>query len=153
VVGIGDYNDVLNNFGSVAESNVVIEPSLVSAATRVLPDRWHHGFEQMTQEMTRAPSIVTLVVGLLLASDRVQAAQWQWSMPDGDTRAYLWIPPTCQRVRGVVFANHNMIEQGILEHPIMRQTLSDLGFAEVLTVPYFDATFDFTKGPANILTA
>ena len=65
---------------------------------------------------------------------------------DGDARAYLWIPSDCRRVRGVVFANHNMIEQGILEHPSMRETLARLGFAEVWTVPYFDATFDFNKG-------
>ena len=74
------------------------------------------------------------------------AAVWQWSVPDGDTRVYLWIPPACQRVRGVVFANHNMIEEGILEHPIMRQTLTKLDFAEAWTVPYFDATFDFNNG-------
>ena len=74
------------------------------------------------------------------------AAEWQWSVPDGETRVYLWIPPDCQRVRGVVFANHNMIEQGILEHPTMRETLSKLGFAEAWTVPYFDLTFDFNKG-------
>jgi hypothetical protein len=67
-------------------------------------------------------------------------------MPDGDARVYLWIPPDCQRVRGVVFANHNMIEQGILEHPAMRQTLAKLGFAEVWGVPYFDLKFDFNKG-------
>ena len=91
-------------------------------------------------------SFVAAIVGIFLFSHRVIAAEWQWSIPDGDTRAYLWIPPTCQRVRGVVFANHNMIEQGILEHPTMRRTLSDLGFAEVLAVPYFDATFDFNKG-------
>lgn len=46
----------------------------------------------------------------------------------------------------MVFANHNMIEQGILEHPVMRDTLAKLGFAEAWAVPYFDATFDFNKG-------
>src|ERR1700722_8580085 len=71
------------------------------------------------------------------------ATVWQWSVPDGNARAYLWIPPNCQRVRAVVFANHNMIEQGILEHPILRETLTRLGFAEAWETPYFDATFDF----------
>ena len=75
-----------------------------------------------------------------------KAAEWQWSVADGETRVYLWIPPDCKRVRGVVFANHNMVEQGILEHPTMRKTLTQLGFAEVWTVPYFDLTFDFNKG-------
>ena len=43
------------------------------------------------------------------------AAEWQWSVPVGNARAYLWIPANCREVRGVVLAHHNMIEQGILE--------------------------------------
>jgi hypothetical protein len=49
-------------------------------------------------------------------------------------------------VRGVVVANHNMIEQGILEHPTMRHTLTQLGFAEIWVVPMLDGPFDFNKG-------
>jgi hypothetical protein len=81
-----------------------------------------------------------------LISQSAGAAEWQWSVPDGTARAYLWIPPHCQRVRAVVVANHNMIEQGILEHPTMRQTLSNLDIAEVWVVPYLDHVFDFNKG-------
>ena len=88
-------------------------------------------------------AVCALLSGSSLAS---ATTEWQWSVADGESRAYLWIPPDCQRVRGVVFVNHNMVEQGILEHPAMRRTLAKLGFAEVWTVPYFDATFDFTKG-------
>src|SRR5712671_1103777 len=94
------------------------------------------------------PRIVLCWISLLLSvgNAALRAAEWQWSIADGDTRVYLWIPTTCERVRGIVFANHNMIEQGILEHPTMREALSKLGFAEAWAVPYFDATFDFTKG-------
>jgi len=74
------------------------------------------------------------------------AAEWQWSVPDGDARAFLWIPPECKQVRAVVVANHNMIEQGILEHPAMRKTLAGLGIAEVWVVHYLDIPFDFNKG-------
>jgi len=73
-------------------------------------------------------------------------AEWQWSVPDGEARAYLWIPANCRHVRAVVVANHNMIEQGILEHPTMRRTLTELDMAEVWVVPYMDQTFDFNKG-------
>ncbi len=76
----------------------------------------------------------------------LRAAVWQWSAPDGDARAYLWIPENCERVRGVVVSSHNMVEQGILEHPTMRETLGRLGFAELWIVPYLDATFDFNTG-------
>lgn len=74
------------------------------------------------------------------------AAEWQWSAAEGEARAYLWIPPECRKVRGLVLANHNMIEQGILEHPKMRETLAELGFAEMWVVPYLDIRFDFNRG-------
>ena len=88
------------------------------------------------------------LVALLLAGavGPVRAAVWQWSVPDGTARAYLWIPPHCGRVRAAVVANHNMIEQGILEHPTMRRTLTQLGIAEVWVVPAMDARFDFHQG-------
>lgn len=62
------------------------------------------------------------------------------------TSGFRRIPPNCKRVRGVVVASHNMIEQGILEHPTMRKTLADLDFAEVWIVPYLDIRFDFNHG-------
>ena len=89
---------------------------------------------------------LTLLLMLSASPPVAASTEWQWSVADGEARAYLWIPPDCQQVRGLVFANHNMVEQGILEHPAMRRTLSKLGFAEVWAVPYFDPTFDFTKG-------
>jgi len=91
--------------------------------------------------------IVLSIAGILLLSSNVgRTAEWQWSVPAGDSRAYLWIPSDCQRVRAVVVANHNMIEQGILEHPTMRKALAELGIAEMWVVPYLDIPFDFNKG-------
>ena len=75
------------------------------------------------------------------------SAEWQWSatIDSGASRAYLWIPPNCQQVRGLILANHNMIEQGILEHATMRRACADLGLAEVWVVPFLDQTFDFNN--------
>ncbi len=99
------------------------------------------------------PFVAWCLLAIVLFS-RAQAAVWQWSVPivvadakPGDrTRAFLWIPENCPRVRGVVFAQNNMIEEGILEHARFRQTLGELGFAEVWVAPKFDQVFDFTKG-------
>src|SRR5579862_5298321 len=94
-------------------------------------------------------SMRSLLCALALFLTKVSicsAAVWQWSVPDGETRAYLWIPPSCQRVRAVMVASHNMIEQGIMEHATMRKTLGELGIAEVWVVPYLDIPFDFNKG-------
>ncbi|HVM61344.1 MAG TPA: hypothetical protein VMV72_10805 [Verrucomicrobiae bacterium] len=52
--------------------------------------------------------------------------------------AFLWIPPNCRRVRAVVVGQNNMIEEGILEHPDFRQTLAELGVAEIFIAPMLD---------------
>lgn len=93
---------------------------------------------------------------LFLLAAGLPAAEWQWSVPvdsitlrDGQQhpRAFLWIPVECSRIRGVVVSQHNMLEEGILEHPYFRQTLSDLGLAEVWVVPGFDdPVFRFDQG-------
>lgn len=90
--------------------------------------------------------LAAIVAGLGLPQRSAHAAVWQWSVPDGSKRAYLWIPPRCHRVRAFVLANHNMIEQGILEHSTMRRALSDLDMAEVWVVPGMDIKFDFNAG-------
>ncbi len=89
-----------------------------------------------------------LVLGLLVGGDigRANEAVWQWAVPFGGGRAFLWLPQDCVQVRGVVVAQHNMIEQGILEHAAMRRTLGELGFAAVFIAPPFDRPFQFDRG-------
>ena len=77
-------------------------------------------------------------------------AEYQWSVPvqpaegakaPAAPRAFLWIPPTCQRVRAVVVGQHNMLEEDILEHPDFRESMSDLGVAIVWITPALDLPF------------
>jgi len=98
------------------------------------------------------------IMCLIGAKATVAAAEWQWSVvvdsmvspeTNDHPRAFLWIPPGCQRVRGVVVGQHNMLEEGILEHSYFRQTLADLGLAEVWITPGLDLVFDFTKGAGD----
>lgn len=88
------------------------------------------------------PAVLSLV--LLFSSVKSLAVEYQWSTtvdtvasPEtGDyARAFLWIPPACDRVRAVVIGQHNMEEEPILEHPAMRQALGQLCFAEVWVTP------------------
>lgn len=82
------------------------------------------------------------------------AAEWQWSVPvppsaetpNEKPRAFLWIPPQCAVVRGVVFGHHNMEEEGVLEHPAFRKSMADLGFAAVWVAPSFDRNFRYDQG-------
>ncbi|MDR0939841.1 MAG: hypothetical protein LBN29_10930 [Mediterranea sp.] len=50
---------------------------------------------------------------------------------DNERRAFLWVPPGCERLRGFVFSGHNQLEEGILEDPIFRKALAALDFGEV----------------------
>lgn len=85
-------------------------------------------------------------VGFALLAQRGSAADWQWSVPQGPGRAFLWVPPDCSRVRAVVVGQNNMLEEGILEHATMRRTLAQLGIAEVFVAPPFDGVFQFDRG-------
>jgi hypothetical protein len=95
-----------------------------------------------------------LSLAFLVFFQCVHAAEWQWSVPvppqpdraSETPRAFLWIPPDCKQVRGVVFGHHNMEEIGVFEHPSFRKTLAELGFAEVWVAPAFDRNFRFDKG-------
>ncbi len=80
------------------------------------------------------------------------AAEWQWSVKvksvvSGETKdhptAFLWIPPNCKQVRGVIVGQHNMLEEGIFEHKAFRKTLADIGFAEIWVSPNLSIVFDF----------
>lgn len=79
---------------------------------------------------------------------------WQWSVAvdsvfSDETKdhptAFLWIPENCKQVRGVVVGQHNMIEQGIFEHPDFRKAMSEIGFAIVWVSPMLNMSFDFNK--------
>lgn len=91
---------------------------------------------------------------VLLFAFKAHAQVWQWSVAVDSViseetkdhpRAFLWIPENCRQVRGVVVGQHNMIEEGIFEHPVFRKAMADLNFAVVWVSPSFSITFDFTK--------
>lgn len=82
----------------------------------------------------------------------VVAKEFQWAVDVAPAqgrneapKAFLWVPPHVKQVRGVVVGQHNMEEQGILESPIFRQRLTELGFAAIWVAPYFDPYFRFDQ--------
>lgn len=89
----------------------------------------------------------------MLLMPLARAAEWQWSVPMGTGRAFLWIPPTCAQVRAVILAQNNLLEEPILEAPSMRQTLGELGVAEILVAPPFDPVFRFDRGAGTKVNA
>jgi hypothetical protein len=107
------------------------------------------------------PRLVLLVLLGVLPGWTVEA-EWQWTATaDGivsaetndHPRAFLWIPPGCQRLRGVVVGQHNMEEEPILEHPHFRAALAELDLAAVWITPSLDTGFHFDRGIGDHLTA
>jgi hypothetical protein len=95
-----------------------------------------------------------------VATKATAASDWQWSIPvkggvdkNGPSRAFLWIPPKCQRLRGVVLAQHNMEESSILETPKFRSAMAALDFGEIWCAPPFDHLFRFTEGAGDTFNA
>ena len=110
------------------------------------------GGTSSVESVMKKQSILLLLLFFFVSS--VHAQIWQWSVAvdsvvSGETKnhpqAYLWIPENCKQVKGLVFAQHNMVEEGMLEHPIFRKTMTGLGFAEVWVTPGINMRFDFTK--------
>jgi hypothetical protein len=66
------------------------------------------------------------------------ATVWQYSVPlepGTERRAYLWIPPQCTHVRGVLIGLQNMLERPMFEDPAIRGAVADSGMAIVWISP------------------
>jgi hypothetical protein len=101
-------------------------------------------------------SFFLLIIVMFILNQTVQSAEWQWSSTirnakdnPGKSRAYLWIPPDCKQLKGVVFAQHNMEEVMILENTKFRKALEKLCLAEIWCAPAFDLFFNFDQGAGD----
>ena len=99
--------------------------------------------------------LVTTLFWVVALSLSAQTAVWQWSTEVPNTsahpkyahpQAYLWIPSTCQEVKALIVAQHNMEEISILEDDGFRERMAELGVAELWICPRFNLPFDFTDG-------
>ena len=60
---------------------------------------------------------------------------YQYSVPVGPRQAYLWIPPACLHVRGVIISLSNLLERDWLEDPLIRQTAAEEGLGIIWVGP------------------
>lgn len=65
------------------------------------------------------------------------AAEWQFAVETGqrDGRAFLWIPPACEQVRGVIIGQQVILEACVFEDPQIRAAAARENLALVLVVP------------------
>ncbi|MDR3652804.1 MAG: T9SS type A sorting domain-containing protein [Paludibacter sp.] len=82
---------------------------------------------------------------------------WQWSVDvigginsGGPSRAYMWIPPNCAKVRGMMLAQNNMQEFSILENQQFRDSLASIGFGEVWVSPAFNPFYNVQEGAREV---
>ena len=104
-----------------------------------------------------------ILVGLLSFQKKANAVSvvdgpigiYQWmvnleSIPSSQAtsplRAYLWIPPECKDIKGVVLACHNLQEEGTMTHPDFRKAMTEMDFAEIWVTPGWNGIFDVKKG-------
>lgn len=87
-------------------------------------------------------SLLLILLSTLCRS--VLAAEYQWSVevpgvinPEtkAPPRAYLWLPVKTERVKGLVYAPQNMLEQPILESAEFRQAMARLEFGILWIAP------------------
>ena len=96
---------------------------------------------------------------LISISTTTKAAEWQWSTQirsfvsaetNDHPRAFLWIPENCKQLRAVIVGNHNMLEEGIMEHPNFRKQMAKLGIAEIWITPGLDQVWTPDKENAQL---
>jgi hypothetical protein len=111
---------------------------------------------KQTSIFTRFFQVIIITACVLAIGKPAWPADWQWSIAvkggvdkAGPSRAFLWIPPNCQKIRGVIVAQHNMEEISILENPKFRRALAELDFAEIWCAPPFDHLFRFDQGAGD----
>jgi hypothetical protein len=85
--------------------------------------------------------ITVLLAATFLSTHGVAAphvADFQYSVPvqsEEGRRAFLWIPPECRHLRGLIFALNNMLEERFVLDPVIRKAAADCGLGIVWVHP------------------
>ncbi|MEO7045766.1 MAG: hypothetical protein ABI091_10710, partial [Ferruginibacter sp.] len=85
--------------------------------------------------------IFTMIISFAAASASAQKSPYnsvyQYSVMVGSRRAYLWIPPGCKQVHGIIIALSNLLERDWLEDPLIRKAAAeeDLGIIWLGPIP------------------
>jgi hypothetical protein len=88
-----------------------------------------------------------IFAALLLSCACLGAADWQFAVETGvrNGHAFLWIPPECQRVRGILLGQQVILEKYAFEQTVIRKAAAGQCLAEVLIYPGFDTEFHYDR--------
>jgi len=96
------------------------------AAEEKAPSPENHVYQFMTTQTYTVPKFETppgVEVGSLFSPQT--------------SSAYLWVPPACERIRGVLILGHNVPEQWMGGHPAIRAVCTEQDLAILFTCPTF----------------
>ena len=103
----------------------------------------------------KAILLISLAVSLLqtVTARTAWGVEWQFSVanPNGKGRTFLWIPPMCQQVRGLILAQQVILEKLALEDPAIRQAAAEENLAIALVVPACIGDYDDKGKGAEML--
>jgi hypothetical protein len=90
--------------------------------------------------------ILSLFPALAASSPK---ADWPFAIdvPGTKSKVFLWIPPKCEHVRGVILGQQVILENKVLEDPIIRQAAADENLAIALICPGCVGYFDYKTEP------
>ena len=93
---------------------------------------------------------IVTVAFLLLTHAAAHAAVWQYSVKTDDKhgRAFMWIPPQCGHVRGIIIGQQVILEAVMFEDPAIRAAAEKEGLAIVLATPAVIGDYDEKGGGA-----
>lgn len=104
-------------------------------------------------------TIVGLICASCLATGAAADDLWQNEIsfdrglrkgrPQASGKAYLWIPPGCNSIRGVILCQMTRLEERLTKDPIIRETAAEECLAVVFLKPGFDALFNYVEKAAG----
>ena len=98
--------------------------------------------------MASVKSIFTLL--MLAAVCAARGADYQFSVPVGgshsDARTFLWIPPKCAHVRGILLGQQVILEKRVCDDPFIRAACAKESLAILLCYETPLGYFDYSQG-------
>ncbi|MDN5286635.1 MAG: hypothetical protein JWR38_2909 [Mucilaginibacter sp.] len=98
----------------------------------------------MTSKITLLLLTVFILMGRCWAQDKLEDHVYQYSAKVGTRNAYLWIPPACKQVKGVIISLANLLERNWLEDPLIRRTAAEMGLGIIWVGPAQKSDQSFT---------
>src|SRR5437870_3154671 len=106
-----------------------------------IPSASHFNVRSLYRSVTSRVCVLSLLALLRTGIAQTQPTQdntWQYSVAlekGTERRAYLWIPPRCEHVRGVLIGLQNMLERPMFEDSEIRVAIAASNMAIVWISP------------------